>query len=570
MAFLFVACSLGGWGAPAPSPSPSASAEVAPLASPSAVASGSPAEVPAASPSPSPSPSVEPSPTPTPEPRAAVKIGTHVAFYVEHSIGSLTPQQRADIVNERLLQVVDDPQALPTGFEVEVDKESGLPYVQHRRFQRALITVYPVDAGALAPTAVASDWVDGLADALHAYRNDQLQQQQMVEEERLDRENARGAGRAIAFTLGFVVSIFLLTTLIDLFRRWSKSALRLPGLTIRGTHIITPDHMRGALVMFLTWLRVAVWVVLTALYVQIVLAAFPGTRKESDFLWTRIVDGFNGLGNAVLGALPGLVNIVVVVFVTRLALRAFNFVMRETEEGRLSLEPYIPTQFVRPSRSVGRFLIVVIALFFIAPNIPGSGTDVAKVVTVFLGVIVSFSSTSTIGNTLAGLVIAYMRPFARGDRVRIGDFTGDVTDYTMLYTRIRTPKNEDVLVPSLQVLGTPIVNYSAAPDGVIVHTTVSIGYDSPRTQVEALLLEAAGKVPGLEADPPPFVLVTSLDDFYVSYELNVYTRRPSELPWLYSGLHKSIKDGFDAAGVEIMSPHYYALRRGGESTIPRP
>ena len=69
-------------------------------------------------------------------------------------------------------------------------------------------------------------------------------------------------------------------------------------------------------------------------------------------------------------------------------------------------------------------------------------------------------------------------------------------------------------------------------------------------------------------EPKPFVLQTSLDDFYVSYELNAYTNQPQKMAVIYSELHQNIQDKCNEAGIEIMSPHYQSLRDGNATTIP--
>ena len=165
-----------------------------------------------------------------------------------------------------------------------------------------------------------------------------------------------------------------------------------------------------------------------------------------------------------------------------------------------------------------------------------------------------------------------MRPYKVGDRVRIGDVVGDVLEKTMLVTRLRTIKNEDVTIPNSNILTGHTVNYStaAAREGLILHSTVTIGYDAPWAQVHELLVAAACATTGVEATPVPFVLQTSLDDFYVSYQINAYTRQPHRQAALYSELHQHIQTAFARAGVEIMSPHYRATRTGAEaaSTIP--
>ena len=69
-------------------------------------------------------------------------------------------------------------------------------------------------------------------------------------------------------------------------------------------------------------------------------------------------------------------------------------------------------------------------------------------------------------------------------------------------------------------------------------------------------------------EPDPFVLQTSLNDFSITYELNVYTADVQNLLRIQSELHQNIQDKFNEAGVEIMSPNYSAIRDGNQVTIP--
>jgi small-conductance mechanosensitive channel len=163
-----------------------------------------------------------------------------------------------------------------------------------------------------------------------------------------------------------------------------------------------------------------------------------------------------------------------------------------------------------------------------------------------------------------------MRAFQVGDFVRIGNDVGEVIEKTLLVTRMCTQKNEVITIPNGTVLGGVVVNYSAEARkrGVIFHTLVTIGYSAPWRQVHQLLLSAALSTEGVLQDPPPFVLQTALNDFYVSYELNAYTVKPRDMQNIYSILHQNIQDTFNEAGVEINSPHYASLRDGNETTIP--
>jgi small-conductance mechanosensitive channel len=165
-----------------------------------------------------------------------------------------------------------------------------------------------------------------------------------------------------------------------------------------------------------------------------------------------------------------------------------------------------------------------------------------------------------------------MRPFKIGDFIKIGDVTGTVIEKSPLVTRVRTPKQEDITIPNATVLSSSSINYSANTNsnsnGLLIHTTITIGYDTPWVDVHKALIAAAMRTDLLEQSPAPFVLQTSLDDFYVSYEVNAYTKHPNQQPLIYSKLHQNIQDCFNEAGLEIMSSHYNSLRDGNKTTIP--
>jgi small-conductance mechanosensitive channel len=192
------------------------------------------------------------------------------------------------------------------------------------------------------------------------------------------------------------------------------------------------------------------------------------------------------------------------------------------------------------------------------PYVPGSQSDAFKGISLFLGLIVSIGSSSIIANIIAGYSLAYRRPFKIGDRVKINDTVGDVMEMRILVARLRSLKNEEIVIPSTSILNGEVTNYStlAAEQGLILHTTVGIGYETPWRQVEAMLKLAADRTPGLLREPAPYVLQKSLGDFAVNYELNVHCDDPKQMMPLYSALHRSILDVFNEYGVAIMTPAY--------------
>jgi small-conductance mechanosensitive channel len=215
-------------------------------------------------------------------------------------------------------------------------------------------------------------------------------------------------------------------------------------------------------------------------------------------------------------------------------------------------------EWATPTFNALRVVIIALALVVAYPYIPGSGSDAFKGISVLAGVLFSIGSSNILGNVIAGYVLIYQKAFHVGDRVMLGEHVGDIMEIKQQVTILRTVHSEEVVIPNSVVLGSQIVNYSATArtGGFIVYSAVTIGYDTPWRQVEAMLLAAAERTPGLLREPKPFVLKRALEDFYVKYELNAYSRDAAQLLQLYSALHQNILDEFNEHGVQIMSPHY--------------
>jgi small-conductance mechanosensitive channel len=211
-----------------------------------------------------------------------------------------------------------------------------------------------------------------------------------------------------------------------------------------------------------------------------------------------------------------------------------------------------------PTFRILRLLVIAFAVVVAYPHVPGSQSEAFKGVSILLGVIFSLGSSSAVANFIAGYTMIYRRAYKVGDRIMINDVMGDVTEMRLQVTHLRSVKNEEITVPNSTILNSTVTNFSrlARERGLILHTIVGVGYEAPWRQVEAMLLEAAARTPGLLREPAPFVLQRSLDDFAVKYELNVYCDKPQESLNLYAALHRNILDLFNEHGVQIMTPAY--------------
>jgi small-conductance mechanosensitive channel len=318
--------------------------------------------------------------------------------------------------------------------------------------------------------------------------------------------------------------------------------------------------------------RVVAWAIgmsITYVYLEYVLSRFPWTRgfaaHMADESRAAVLRVFLG----VLNYLPNVINIVLIVAVARFALGVMKRAFAQVAAKRFRFARFHP-EWAMPTYSLVRFFVIAVATIMVFPYLPGSGSAGFKGVSAFVGLMVSFGAAPAISNLIAGIILTYMRPFQIADRVKIADATGDILGKDLLVVRMRTIKNVDITIPNALVLANHIINFSssAKTHGLILNTTITIGYDAPWKQVHALLIEAAKAVDGVLTVPSPFVLQTTLDDSYVAYEINAYTERPNEMAALYSRLNESIQDVFNAAGVEILSPRYAAVRDGNKMAVP--
>lgn len=348
-----------------------------------------------------------------------------------------------------------------------------------------------------------------------------------------------------------------------------KSRFIITGVKFRNYEFLSVDRETQVIRWVFNGVKWFLIIILVYLSLPIIFSIFPSTKDIATQLIGYIIEPLRMVFRGVFGYIPELMTIAVVMFVTYNFVKFLFFLANEIRTEKLVIPGFYP-DWALPTYNLLRVLVYAFAFVIIFPYLPGSGSPAFQGVSVFLGLLISLGSSSAIGNIIAGLVITYMRAFKVGDRVKIGDITGDVLEKTMLVTRLRTIKNEEVTIPNAAILNGSTVNYStsAKERGLILHTTVTIGYDVPWRQVHELLISAATKTADINEAPNPFILQTSLDDFYVSYQLNAYTDTPEIAARIYSDLHANIQDAFNEAGVEILSPHYRAARDGNMVTIP--
>lgn len=341
-------------------------------------------------------------------------------------------------------------------------------------------------------------------------------------------------------------------------------------LKIKTVTIITEEQGVAIIKKLIFGMYVLLNLLLLYIIIPIVFSYFEFTKTWADALFGYILNPLKVVITSFINFLPNMFFIIVIFAVNYYVIKFAKLIFDEIRDGNIVI-PNFERDWADPTYKIVRSLIIVFTIIVVFPYLPGSQSEAFKGVSIFLGILFSLGSTSVVANIVAGAVLIYMNAFKIGDRVKIGDTIGDVVEKTLLITRIKTIKNVVITIPNSIVMGSHIINYTTSAvqgKGLILHTTITLGYDVPWRKIHETLISAALSTENVLKEPAPFVLQTSLDDFYVSYELNCYTDRPEIMARIYSQLHQNIQDKCNEAGIEILSPHYAAVRDGNASTIP--
>lgn len=483
-------------------------------------------------------------------------------FVIYNKIGSFTAKDRATAISMRMQKLYEDPFYNADSLTI-IATDEGYDILYNQ--ETLVLSVTNLDALWIGRTE--EDMVKEYLSKIKTSISSEKQSNSL-----------KNWLKRLALVALIVIGLWILISLINyLFRRLSEflnlnKQKYFRGLTIQKLQILSPDKSQKLALQANNLLRIVVIIFAVYLSLPLLFSIFPETETWRDILLNLILTPVRAAFNGILNFLPDLITILVIFFIFRYTLKGLKYFVNEIEKGNIHLKEF-PPEWSQPTFNIVRFMLYAFMLVLIFPYLPGSGSPAFQGVSVFIGILFSLGSSSAISNMIAGLVITYMRPFKIGDRIRIGDTVGDVIEKTMLVTRIRTIKNEEITVPNSTVLSSNTINYSTNTNddhsGLILYTTITIGYDVPWKDVHQALISAALRTDLLLKEPQPFVLQTSLDDFYVSYQINAYTRNANSQANIYSQLHQNIQDSCNEAGIEILSPHYRSARDGNRSTIPQ-
>lgn len=474
-----------------------------------------------------------------------VMVDGRILFHVR-GISAYPAEQRADIVSDRIVKIA-------ANEKMSVDDLNIVESAQQTNIvagNQPVIGLVDADAEmeGITRQMLAVILKIKIAEAIENYRREHSQSELLL----------KTAYSAVALILSAAL-IFLVMRLT----RWladfveTRYRSKIQGVRIQSFQLIQAEQLWLAVRGVVYMARTLLILVVGLLCVEYVLSIYPWTRSTAENTISLILTPLRSITSSIIGTIPDLAFIAILFLVVRYCLKLARLFFAGIANGTVTLAGFDP-DWATPTYRIMRFLTIAFAAIVVYPYIPGAGSEAFKGITIFLGVIFSLGSTSIVANTIAGYTMTYRRAFRIGDRIQIGELQGDVEQIRIQVTHLRSLKNEEIIVPNSLILKSHVINYSAlaGKQGLILHTTVGIGYETPWRQVESMLRMAAGRTQGLLQQPPPFVLQKSLGDFYVTYEINAYSDKPKENARLYTELHRNILDVFNEYGVQIMTPAY--------------
>ena len=491
-----------------------------------------------------------------------VMLDNQELFTIRQGIGSFSAQERAKSITDRIEKIADDDALSPEDLTIKIDPEDKNPSIILGDTVIATITSKDAKLQAVSQEVLAERALAKIKAAIVRYRQER-------QPDNLLKDAVLTVSATLSTVLIFWTMIFISLRVFPQIQRLITSLV--PGVVFQNFEIISSRTIGIFSLRVLQFIRTLIILTILYFYLTFVLRLFPWTRKFGDGFLQYFFSALEVVSQEIAKYLPSIFIILLIIFITHYLLRAIKPFFTGLERENLVINGFYP-DWAKPTYNLLSLLIIALAIVIAFPYLPGFNSPAFQGVSVFLGVLFSLGSTSAIANVVGGIILIYTRSFQLGDKISIGDVIGDVIEKGLLVTRIRTPANRIITIPNSSLLNTNVINFSVSQrefkQPLILQTTVTLGYDLPWRKVHATLKEAALATQFIVSEPAPFVLQTSLDDFYVSYQLNAYTDHPSKMVYIYSELHQNIQDKCNEVGIEIMSPHYKALRDGNHSTIP--
>ncbi|MCZ8250148.1 MAG: mechanosensitive ion channel family protein [Microcystis sp.] len=491
-----------------------------------------------------------------------VMLDGKTLFFIRRGVSSFSAEERANAITRRIERIAQNDSIPIENLTIEQIPDDNSLYLSVD--QEVILTVTERDAKAYrsTPKVLAQQALQKIQVAIAQYRQDRKPEQLL-----------KNIIYTVIATFAFLIISFAVIKisgkLFPFIRRLIESLT--PGIQIGNVEIVSSSKISFFWLRVLRIIRLLVLFLLLFNYATFVLRLFPWTRVFGESILGYFYQSLELVLSSIGQYLPNAFIIAIIIFITYYLIRLIKPFFTAIERGNLVI-PGFYTDWAKPTYNLLLVIIIALAAIVAFPYLPGFDSPAFRGVSVFLGLLLSLGSTSAIANVIGGIILIYTRAFRIGDHIQVGDVIGDLIEKNFLVIRICTPTNKIITIPNSSLLSSNVINFSISSRelnrNLIIQTTITLGYDLPWRKAHKTLIEAALETEHILKEPAPFVLQTSLDNFYISYQLNAYTNQPNLMVIIYSELHQNIQDKCNEAGIEILSPSYTSLRDGNTTTIP--
>ena len=491
-----------------------------------------------------------------------VMLDGKTLFFIRRGVSSFSAEERANAITRRIERIAQNDSIPVENLKIKQIPDDNSLYLSID--QEVILTVTERDAKAYrsTPEVLAQQALQKIQVAIAQYRQDRKPEQLL-----------KNIIYTVIATFAFLIISFAVIKisgkLFPFIRRLIESLT--PGIQIGNIEIVSSSKISFFWLRVLRMIRLFILFLLTFNYATFVLRLFPWTRVFGESILGYFSRSLELVLSSIGKYLPNAFIITIIIFVTYYLIRLIKPFFTAIERGNLVI-PGFYTDWAKPTYNLLLVIIIALAAIVAFPYLPGFDSPAFRGVSVFLGLLLSLGSTSAIANVIGGIILIYTRAFRIGDHIQVGDVIGDLIEKNFLVIRICTPTNKIITIPNSSLLSSNVINFSISSRelnrNLIIQTTITLGYDLPWRKAHKTLIEAALETDHILKEPAPFVLQTSLDNFYISYQLNAYTNQPNLMVIIYSELHQNIQDKCNEAGIEILSPSYTSLRDGNTTTIP--
>ena len=491
-----------------------------------------------------------------------VMLDGKTLFFIRRGVSSFSAEERANAITRRIERIAQNDSIPVENLTIKQIPDDNSLYLSVD--QEVILTVTERDAKAYrsTPEVLAQQALQKIQVAIAQYRQDRKPEQ-------LLKNIIYTVIASFAFLIISFAVIKISGKLFPFIRRLIESLT--PGIQIGNVEIISSSNISFFWLRVLRIIRFFVLFLLLFNYATFVLRLFPWTRVFGESILGYFSQSLELVLSSIGQYLPNAFIIAIIIFITYYLIGLIKPFFTAIERGNLVI-PGFYTDWAKPTYNLLLVIIIAIAAIVAFPYLPGFDSPAFRGVSVFLGLLLSLGSTSAIANVIGGIILIYTRAFRIGDHIQVGEVIGDLIEKNFLVIRICTPTNKIITIPNSSLLSSNVINFSISSRelnrNLIIQTTITLGYDLPWRKAHKTLIEAAIETENILKEPAPFVLQTSLDNFYISYQLNAYTNQPNLMVIIYSELHQNIQDKCNEAGIEILSPSYTSLRDGNTTTIP--